>query len=57
MQAFTIALAVHLKSTLKLGLKDGYLTDDQATTLVGSLLSKDEDDQNVDKGDQEERFY
>jgi hypothetical protein len=42
MQAFTIALAMHLRATLKLGLKEGYLTEEQVTRLVQSLLSNDD---------------
>lgn len=50
MQAFTIALAMHLRSTLKLGLREGLVTDEQARRLVGSILS-DEGPQ-VANGDQ-----
>jgi hypothetical protein len=55
MQAFTIALAMHLRATLKLGLKEGYLTQDQAARLVHSLLSADDDDQRDETGNEEER--
>jgi hypothetical protein len=41
MQAFTLALAMHLRATLILGLKEGHLTEEQVTRLVRSLLSTD----------------
>ena len=43
MQAFTIALAMHLRATLRLGLREGHLTEEEVTRLVRSLLSSDDE--------------
>lgn len=43
MQALTIALAMHLRTMLRLGLQEGQLTEQQVAQLVRSLLSGDEE--------------
>lgn len=43
LQAFIIALAMHLREALRLGMKEGHLTEEQARELVTSLLPTDPD--------------
>jgi hypothetical protein len=43
MQVFMVALAIHLRETLMLGLREGHLTEKQARQLVTSLLRPDAD--------------
>jgi hypothetical protein len=41
LQAFTVALAMHLRATLMHGLRDGHFSREQAQQLVDSLLRTD----------------
>jgi len=44
MQVFTVALAMHLRATLALALREREMTEAQAARLVAALLRADEEE-------------
>ena len=47
-QVFTVALAVHLRATLALGVREGHWTEEQVRRLVHSLLRAEDEPPGAD---------